>query len=159
MPSVKLKPGFRLGKYEVLAHVATGGMSSVYKAVDTELRRTVALKVLPRPRAGHEPDLERFRREARLSARLSHKNIVTLFEYQYDTGHDLHYLAREFVDGVDRDQHIRRKGRLGAEEARLILIQAAKALDYAFAHGVIHRDIKPANFLLSRAGKRVVVKL
>jgi serine/threonine protein kinase len=159
MPSAKLKPGFRLGKYEVLAHVATGGMSTVYKAVDTELRRTVALKVLPRPRAGHEPDLERFRREARLSARLSHKNIVTLFEYQYDAGHDLHYLALEFIDGIDLDQHIRRRGRLLPEEARLILIQAAKALDYACAHGVIHRDIKPANFLLARAGKRVIVKL
>jgi serine/threonine protein kinase len=159
MPSAKLKPGFRLGKYEVLAHVATGGMSTVYKAVDTELRRTVALKVLPRPRAGHEGDLERFRREARLSARLSHKNIVTLFEYTYDAGHDLHYLALEFVDGIDLDRHIRRRGRLLPEETRLILIQAAKALDYAFLHGVIHRDVKPANFLLARVGKRVVVKL
>jgi serine/threonine protein kinase len=159
MSSKPLKPGFRLGKYEVQAHLATGGMSTVYKALDTELQRTVALKVLPPLRAEREGDLKRFHREARLSARLSYKHIVTLFEYNYDDRNDLHYLAMEFVDGIDLDKHIERKGRLQPEETRRILIQAAKALDHAFTHGVVHRDIKPSNFLLAQVGNKVIVKL
>src|SRR5579872_1730461 len=159
MSATILKPGFRLGKYEVLAHIATGGMATVYKAVDTELRRTVALKVLLRRLADREADLERFIREARLAAHLSHKHLVTLFEYQYDADHDLHYLALEFIDGIDLGKHIERKGRLEPEDARRILIQAIKALNHAHARGVVHRDIKPTNFLLARVGPKVVVKL
>ncbi len=159
MSSSILKPGFRLGKYEVLAHIATGGMGAVYKATDLELRRIVALKVLP-SRTARRPDLlERFRREARHAARLSHKHIVTLFECGYDAGHDLHYLALEFVDGIDLEEYIRRRGRLPPAEARHILMQAAKALEHAFERGVIHRDIKPSNFLLAQVSKRAVVKL
>ena len=115
-PSI-LEPGFCLGKYEVLAHIATGGMGSVYKAQDLDLHRIVALKVLPVRLAENELSLERFRREARLAARLSHKHIVTLFECGYDPDHDLHYLAMEFIDGIDLGQHIDRMGRLHPEEA------------------------------------------
>src|SRR5947209_1644101 len=154
MSSSILKPGFRLGKYEVLAHIATGGMGAVYKARDLELRRTVALKVLPAHLADCGQVLERFRREARHSARLAHPNIVTLYECGYDPDEDLHYLALELIDGVDLGEYIERKGRLEPEEARRILFQAAKALDHAFGQGVIHRDIKPANFLLARVGDR-----
>jgi serine/threonine-protein kinase len=154
-----LQPGTRLGKYEVLAHVASGGMAAVYKAVDPGLRRTVALKVLPPFLAKRDADLERFRREARLAARLSHKNIVTLFEYQYDTELDLHYLVMEFVEGIDLAQHIERKGQLPPEDARRILIQAGRALEHAFSRGVIHRDVKPSNFLLAQAGQKLIVKL
>jgi serine/threonine protein kinase len=159
MSSAILKPGSRLGKYEVVAHIATGGMANVYKAVDTELRRTVALKVLLRRLADREADLERFNREARLAARLSHKHIVTLFESVVDPENGLHYLALEFIDGEDLGQYIERKGRLQPEDARRILIQATKALNHAFSKGVVHRDIKPSNFLMALVGKKVVVKL
>jgi serine/threonine-protein kinase len=159
MVSGPLKPGFRLGKYEILAHVATGGMARVYKAEDTELRRVVAIKVLRSRLARRDRDLERFRREARHAARLNHLHIVTLYECGFDSEHNLYYLAMEFVDGVDLEEYVRRKGPLPPEEARRLLIQAVKALDHAFERGVIHRDIKPSNFLLAQTEGGVVVKM
>src|SRR5271156_1808370 len=106
MSPSNLEPGYRLGKYEVLAHVATGGMGAVYKAMDLELRRTVALKVLPAHLAVNSASMERFRREARHAARLNHPNIVTLYECGYDADQDLHYLALEYIDGIDLGEHI-----------------------------------------------------
>src|SRR5262245_13412781 len=93
MSSRILEPGSRLGKYEVLAHLATGGMGAVYRAVDRDLRREVALKVLPSNLAARPAVLERFRREARHAARLRHPHIVTLYEYGHDAAQNLHYLA------------------------------------------------------------------
>ncbi len=159
MSSSTLQPGFRLAKYEVLAHIATGGMGAVYKATDLELGRTVALKVLTTPLVRREVILERFRREARYAARLNHPNVVTLYECGYAAEHDLHYLALEFIDGIDLDTHIKRKGQLPPDEARRILLQAAGGLDHAYEQGIVHRDIKPSNFLLARVGNKLVVKL
>src|SRR5215469_4084274 len=133
MPSEPLSPGDRLGKYKVLAHIATGGMGTVYKASDEELGRIVALKVLDSSMAEKSSTLERFRREARHAARLSHKNIVTLYEYCQVQG--MHFLALEFVDGIDLYDYIARKGRLSPEESRRIIVQAVKALDHAFLQG------------------------
>ena len=159
MSSSPVETGTRLGKYEVLSHVATGGMGSVYKAVDIELRRTVALKVLPKDVAQSAPLLERLHREARNMARLSHPNIVTLFECGFDPDHGLHYLAMEFIDGVNLFDYIGDRGQLQPEEARRILLQVVKALDHAFSHGVVHRDIKPANILLAQVDQHLVIKL
>src|SRR5437763_702520 len=113
-----LEPGLRLGKYELITHIASGGMGAVYKAVDRELRRTVALKVLPTHRAQSERDLERFRREARHAARLTHPNIVTLYEYGYDEAQDVYFLAMEYIEGIDLAQHIIRKRKLSPKETR-----------------------------------------
>jgi serine/threonine protein kinase len=157
MPPEQLSPGDRLGKYKVQAHIATGGMGTVYKAIDEELGRIVALKVLDSSLADNANTLERFRREARHAARLSHKNIVTLYEYGQVDGR--HFLALEYVDGIDLYDYIERKGRLAPEESRRILIQAAKALDHAYQNGITHRDIKPSNFLLTRDRDRMRVKL
>jgi serine/threonine protein kinase len=159
MSPSSLQPGSRLGKYEIVAHIATGGMGAVYRATDVELRRTVALKVLPAHLAMRPASMERFRREARHAARLNHPNIVTLYECGYDPAQDAHYLAMEFIDGIDLGEHIIRKGKLSPEETRRILFQAAKALEHAFAQGIIHRDIKPSNFLLARSGEKMVVKM
>ncbi len=159
MSSDTLEPGFRLGKYEVLAHVATGGMGAVYKARDLELGRTVALKVLPSHLAQNPRVFDRFRREARHAALLNHPNIVTLFECGYDPGVDLNYLAMEFIDGIDLEDHIRRRERLPPSEVRHILIRVNKALSHAFEQGMVHRDIKPSNILLARTGDKIVVKL
>ncbi len=120
-----LNPGARLGKYKVLEHIATGGMGIVYKASDEELGRTVALKVLDAQMADKPNTLERFRREARHAARLTHKNIVTLYEYGQADG--MYFLALEYVDGIDLYDYIERKGRLAPEESRRILVQAVKA--------------------------------
>ena len=159
MSSDLFEAGSRLGKYEVLAHVADGGMGAVYRAVDTELRRTVALKVLFREVAQNATTLERFRREARHAARLNHPNIVALYECGHDPVRDLHYLVLEFVSGIDLRRYIETRGQLQPEEARIILKQATKALCHAFEQGIVHRDIKPSNFLLARVSGRCVVKL
>jgi serine/threonine-protein kinase len=157
-PSAKRsRRSVRVGKYEVVAHIATGGMGAVYKAVDTVLKREVALKVLP-PDAASKPNaLERFRREARNAAKLRHENIVTIYEFSQSG--TTFFLAMEFVDGIDLLEYIERKGRLDPEEARLIAIQAAHALEHANGQGVVHRDVKPANFLLTRKGEALIVKM
>jgi serine/threonine protein kinase len=150
--------GARVGKYRVLEHVATGGMGVVYKALDEELGRVVALKVLLEQTAAQPRLLERFRREARNAARLSHRNIVTLYEFGQADG--TWFLAMEFVAGIELGEYIGRRGRLLPEEARRIAMQAAKALDHAFQRGVTHRDIKPSNFLLAQqSAGRWLVKL
>jgi serine/threonine protein kinase len=155
--SSAIRPGTRIGKYEVLAHIATGGMGKVYKARDEHLGRVVALKVLSAQMAAKPAALERFRREARNAARLSHKHVVTLYECGEQDG--VHFLALEYVQGIDLYEYIERKGQLPPEEARRILMQAVKAIDHAFAHGITHRDIKPSNFLLSPEHGRLCVKL
>jgi serine/threonine protein kinase len=157
MPSHPFPPATRVGKYEVLAHVATGGMGAVYKAIDGDLNRLVALKVLAPRLVDNAAALERFRREARNAARLNHPNIVTLFEW--GKADDSHYLAMEFVDGPDLGGYILNKGRLGVEESHAILVQAVQALDHAFRQGVVHRDIKPSNFILGRQEGELVVKM
>src|SRR5262245_64770332 len=127
-----LEIGSRLGKYHLLAHIASGGMGAVYKAENLELRRIVALKVLPADLAKNTPALERFYREARNAAQLNHPNIVTLYEFGRDPKRRLHYIALELVDGIDLGKYIESRGKLHPEEARLILVQAATALGHAF---------------------------
>src|SRR5690242_9605893 len=103
-PSAKSKRrAVRVGKYEVVAHIATGGMGAVYKAIDTVLKREVALKVLPPDMASDPLALERFRREARNAARLRHENIVTI--YEFDQSGSTFYLAMEFVEGIDLGEY------------------------------------------------------
>ena len=155
-PSTSL-PGAHIGKYRLLALIASGGMGRVYKAKDEKLGRIVALKILSPELSGNPVLVERFRREARHAACLIHKNIVGL--YEADEADGFHYLAMEYVDGVDLAEYIRRKGKLPPEESRRILIQACKALEHAFSMGITHRDIKPSNFLLANDEGRCRVKL
>jgi serine/threonine-protein kinase len=147
----------RLGKYEVLAHLATGGMGAVYKARDTVSGRTVALKVLSPEMAANPALRERFRREARSAAKLRHANIVAIYECGEVNG--LSYLALEYVDGTDLHHHITRDGPLPTGAARAVLLQAARALAHLHSQGIVHRDVKPSNFLVARRGGRLVVKL
>jgi serine/threonine protein kinase len=157
MPSHPILPTSRVGKYEVLSHIATGGMGAVYKAIDADLNRIVALKVLASRLVDNPAAVERFRREARNSARLNHPNIVAL--YDWGKADDAHYLAMEFVDGPDLGEYILNKGRLDVEETHAILVQAVQALDHAYRQGVVHRDIKPSNFILARQDGELVVKM
>ncbi len=154
------KPGKRkerIGKYEILEHLASGGMGAVYKARDVDLDRVVALKILPPDMAANPAMLERFRREARAAACLRHENIVAIYDVGESGG--THFLALEFVDGTDLQDYINRKCRLHSDEARVILIQAVQALAHAHEQGVVHRDIKPSNFLLTVIDGRLIVKL
>src|SRR5262249_49770629 len=147
----------RFGKYQVFSHLATGGMAAVYRAVDLEEGREVALKVLAPDIAANSVQLERFRREARHAARLRHANIANVYEFGEANG--IYYLALEFVDGMDLHEYIYRQGRLDPDEALPLLLQVVSALDHAHAHGIVHRDTKRSNTLLTQQPDGLVVKL
>ena len=147
----------RIGIYDVIKRIGAGGMGTVYLAKDTELGRKVALKVLPAELASKPEMISRFRQEAQHAAKLRHENIVTLYGCGESKG--MHFLAMEYVDGCNLHEHIDEKGKLAPEDARLLMVQAAKALACAHEHNIVHRDIKPSNFLLAVANGRPVVKL
>ena len=147
----------RIGKYEVVSHIATGGMGAVYKARDTENDREVALKVMSPEMAAKPSMVERFRREARHAAKLRHENVVTI--YDFGEANHTFYLAMEFVDGIDLHEYTTRKGPLDPSEALDLILQAARAIDHIYRQGIIHRDIKPSNFLVMRQDGRRVVKM
>jgi tRNA A-37 threonylcarbamoyl transferase component Bud32 len=135
---------------EVIELLGRGGMGAVYKARQPGLDRLVALKVLP-PEAGLDPAFaERFAREARALARLSHPHIVTVFDF--GRAGDFYYVTMEYVDGVDLRRALR-AGELAPEQALAIVPQICDALQYAHDRGVVHRDIKPENILLDREGR------
>ncbi len=156
-PPPKGRRVVRIGKYEVIAHIATGGMGAVYRARDTEEGKEVALKVLNPGQAAKPAMVERFRREARSAAKLEHENIVALYEFDEHQG--TCYLVMEFVDGIDLHEHVKRNGPLDPEEARRLILQGARALRHANDEGIVHRDVKPSNFLLTRKNGKPLVKL
>src|ERR1043166_9543979 len=156
-PAKGARHSIRIGKYEVLRHIATGGMGAVYKAVDVDLGREVALKVMAPEMAAKPGMLERFRREAQHAAKLRYPHIVTIYDFGEANG--TFFLALEFVDGIDLLEYIRRQRQLDPQHARYILIQAAKALVHAHQHGIVHRDIKPSNFLVTQRRGRPFLKL
>ena len=135
---------------EILGLLGAGGMGAVYKARQPALDRFVALKVLPASNKDGINFAERFNREARALARLSHPNIVAVHEFgQADA---LHFFIMEFVDGTNLRQ-LERAGRLAPREALQIIPQICDALQYAHDEGVVHRDIKPENVLVDRKGR------
>lgn len=146
--------GFFLGKYKLLGHIGTGGMSSVYLAEHTLMRRQRAIKVLPKSRVGDSSYLERFHREAQATAALEHVNVVRA--YDVDNEGDTHYLVMEFVKGQDIQNIVNEQGGLDYELAAEYMLQAARGLAYSHAEGLIHRDVKPANLLVDEEG---VVKI
>ncbi|HEY6565600.1 MAG TPA: serine/threonine-protein kinase, partial [Pirellulaceae bacterium] len=134
--------GFSLGKYTLLGHLGTGGMSSVYLAKHPVMERLVAVKVLPKRYVENQNYLDRFRREARAAASLDHPNIVRAFDIDQDG--ETHYIVMEYVDGRDLQQLVREMGPLAPQMAADYIAQAAMGLDHAHEAGLIHRDIKPA---------------
>ena len=135
---------------EILEFIGKGGMGAVYKARQPKLDRFVALKILPPAAAGDPGFAERFNREARALARLSHPNIVAVHDFGQAGG--LHYLVMEFVDGGNLRQ-IEAAGRLAPEQALAIVPQICDALQFAHNEGIVHRDIKPENILLDKKGR------
>lgn len=156
-----LTPGSRLGPYEIVAPIGAGGMGEVYKARDPRLDRTVAIKILP-PGGDDDPDRrQRFDREARAVAALSHANICAV----YDVGHEagVAYLVMEYLDGETLAARLARSVGAGGSaqglpvgETLTIALQLAGALAAAHKAGIIHRDLKPANVMLTKAGVKVL---
>ena len=142
--------GFFLGKYKLLSLIGEGGMSSVYLAEHTVMRRRVALKVLPRDLVEDEAHLKRFYIESQATAALDHPNIVRA--YDVDNEGKLHYLVMEYVDGPDLEREVRENGELAYETAADYIRQTADGLAHAHERGMIHRDIKPANLLITGNG-------
>src|SRR5574340_843548 len=146
--------GFFLGKYKLLDHLGTGGMSSVYLAEHVLMQRRVAIKVLPKNRIEDSSYLARFHREAQAASKLDHRNIVRA--YDVDNDGDVHYLVMEYVEGRDLQAMVKQDGPLGYAAAADYMRQAAEGLGHAHDAGLIHRDVKPANLLVDQ---RNVVKV
>jgi Tol biopolymer transport system component len=150
---MSLSPGARLGPYEIIASVGAGGMGQVYKARDTRLDRTVAVKILP-PFVAHDPQLrQRFDREARTVAALNHPHICVLHDIGEQGG--IAYLVMEYLEGETLASRLSR-GPLPPDEVIRYGTEIADALDRAHRHGVIHRDLKPANVMLTRTGAKLL---
>ncbi len=142
------------GRYRLDAQVGTGGMSTVYRAFDATLERRVAIKLMHRDIAGDIDQLERFRREARAVAQLSHPHIVGVIDAGEDEGRP--YIVFEFVEGETLKDRIRRLGRLPVDEAIAYAIEIARALGAAHERGIVHRDVKPQNVLVDEEGSAKV---
>src|SRR5919204_1050322 len=148
-----LSAGTRLGPYEIVALIRAGGMGEVYKARDTRLDRTVAIKILPETLAGDPQFRERFDREARAISQLTHPNICVLHDVGHQDGTD--YLVMEYLDGQTLADRIA-KGPIPLNEALTIAIQIAGALDHAHRAGITHRDLKPGNVMLTKTGAKLL---
>src|ERR1051326_2869069 len=144
-----LQPGTRLGPYEIVAPLGSGGMGEVYKARDTRLDRTVAVKVLPASLASDPIFRERFDREARTISSLDHPHICVLHDVGREGG--VEYLVMQFLDGETLAERLTR-GPMPIAQALEYGAQMAAALDRAHRAGIVHRDLKPGNVMLVRGG-------
>ncbi len=142
------------GRYRLEARVGSGGMSTVYRALDETLQRQVAIKLMNREIASDFDQLERFRREARAVAQLSHPHIVGVIDAGEDDGRP--YIVFEYVEGETLKERIRRLGRLPIAEAVAYAIEIARALGAAHARHIVHRDVKPQNVMIDEEGQAKV---
>src|SRR3954466_4835280 len=148
-----LTPGNKLGPYEILAPLGAGGMGEVYRAKDTRLERTVAVKVLP-SHLSSNPDLRaRFDREAKAISGLQHPHICTLFDVGSQDGID--FLVMEHLEGETLAERLKR-GPVPLAQLIKTGIELAEALEKAHHAGLIHRDIKPGNIMLTKAGAKLL---
>jgi eukaryotic-like serine/threonine-protein kinase len=142
------------GRYRLEARIGTGGMSTVYRALDETLQRQVAIKLMSREVASESDQLERFRREARAVAQLSHPHIVGVIDAGEDGSRP--YIVFEYVEGETLKERIRRLGRLPIAEAVAYAIEISRALGAAHARHIVHRDVKPQNVLIDEEGSAKV---
>ncbi|HEY4229329.1 MAG TPA: protein kinase [Thermoanaerobaculia bacterium] len=148
-----LAQGTRLGPYEILAPVGAGGMGEVYKAKDTRLERTVAVKVLPQHLSSSPEVRQRFEREAKTISQFSHAHICAL----YDVGreNDVEYLVMEFLEGETLAGRLAR-GPIPIDQTLRIGVEILSALDAAHRNGIVHRDLKPGNVMLTKSGVKLL---
>jgi Tol biopolymer transport system component/predicted Ser/Thr protein kinase len=152
-PAARLQTGTRLGPHEIEAFLGAGGMGEVYKARDTRLDRTVAIKMLPGNFAADPERARRFEREARTISKLNHPHICALYDVgQYDGAR---FLVMEYLEGENLAERLS-KGALPLEEALRYGRQIAEALEEAHQQGIVHRDLKPANVMLTKKGAKLL---
>jgi len=150
---LSLSSGARLGPYEVTAQIGAGGMGEVYKARDTRLDRTVAIKILPETLAADPQFRERFDREARAISQLTHPHICTLYDVGEQQG--TAFLVMEYLEGVTLADRLA-KGALPLDQALKTAMEVASALDRAHRAGIVHRDLKPGNIMLTKGGAKLL---
>ena len=148
-----LQAGAKLGPYRIVAPIGAGGMGEVYKATDTRLERTVAIKVLPAHVASDPERKQRFEREAKTVAALSHPHICPVFDVGREG--EIDFLVMEYLEGETLAERVT-KGALPLDQALRYAIEIADALDKAHRQGVTHRDLKPANIMLTKAGAKLL---
>ena len=147
-----LRTGIYLqGRYEILGLIGSGGMSDVYRAKCHKLNRLVAIKVLKEEFSNEDGFVDKFQMEAQAAARLSHPNIVNVYDV-VDEG-SIHYIVMELIEGITLKSYIGKKGFLDVKEAVGIAIQVAQGIGAAHEQNIVHRDIKPQNMLISKDGK------
>src|SRR5262245_14738383 len=144
-----------LANFEVVRVIGRGGMGIVLHAIDTCLQRDVAIKVLDPELSKDDLAVQRFCREARAAASISHENVVAVHQVEEDEGKDLPFLVMELITGESLEKKVLRDGRLTLREIVNIGMQTAAGLAAAHEKGLIHRDIKPGNILLEQSGQRV----
>jgi serine/threonine protein kinase/tetratricopeptide (TPR) repeat protein len=145
--------GTKLGSYEIIEEIGKGGMATVYRAYQPTIGRHVAVKVIKKSIVEDEVAMGRFRREARLVARLEHPHLLPI--YDFDGSHDPPYIVMRYLEGGTLKDVLRR-GSVPFEEIGYLLRQIAAALDYAHRQGIVHRDIKPSNIMIDREGNAFV---
>ncbi|MGZ5441328.1 MAG: protein kinase domain-containing protein [Thermoanaerobaculia bacterium] len=150
---MRLANGITLGRYEILAPLGAGGMGEVYRARDTRLERTVAIKVLPAALVGGEEMRERFEREARAVSALTHPHICGLYDIGHQDGTD--YLVMEYIEGETLAQRLARGAMPPAQIARYGA-EIAQALHAAHRRGITHRDLKPGNIMIAASGAKLL---
>src|SRR5579871_2854512 len=148
-----LSAGTRLGPYEIVSALGAGGMGEVYRARDSRLERTVAIKVLPSHLSSNSDLRARFEREAKAISALQHANICVLHDVGNEAGID--FLVMEYLEGETLAARLARKS-LSLDEALMIAIEVAGALDAAHRSGVVHRDLKPGNIMLTKSGAKLM---
>ena len=148
-----LAAGTRLGPYEIVAPIGAGGMGEVYKAKDTRLERTVAVKVLPQHLSSSPEIRQRFEREAKTISQLSHSNICALYDVGNADG--VEYLVMELLEGETLSDRLA-KGSLPLEQTLRFGTQIADALDKAHRQGIVHRDLKPGNVMITKSGVKLL---
>jgi len=148
-----IAPGSRLGPYEILSAAGAGGMGEVYRARDTRLERTVAIKVLPEHLSDNAELRQRFEREAKAISSLSHPHICGLYDVGEQDG--AAYLVMEFLEGETLTDRLAR-GRLPTDQFLRFAIEIADALDKAHRQGIVHRDLKPGNIMITKSGVKLL---
>ena len=148
-----LSSGTRLGPYEIQSPLGAGGMGEVYRARDTRLDRTVAIKILPSHLSSNPEALQRFDREARAVSSLNHPNVCQLYDVGLQDGTS--YLVMEYLEGETLATRLM-KGPLPLEQVLQYAIEIADALDKAHRKGITYRDLKPGNVMLTKSGTKLL---
>jgi eukaryotic-like serine/threonine-protein kinase len=149
-------PGMLLGRrYEILSLLGEGGMGAVYKAMDRELNRPVALKVIRPELAKNKSIIDRFKQELLLARQVTHRNVIRIYDLGEADG--VKFISMEFIEGEDLRSLLLRKKKLTPEEAIDVILQVCRALEAAHGAGVIHRDLKPQNIMCDASGRVVVM--